>query len=170
MSNNQKKPASFAKWVIYSFIMLVLLVLQNTLALHISNICLILPAVIILALNDESDTCIILGGIFGLLWDITSGYIFGYNALLMIIFAFSAQMVSSNLIRVKLSTNLLTVLSYTAVYQLLTYLIFFLFWNRGGAWYMIFIALFRSLLSSAITSTALFFGIRSLGRKLNSPT
>ena len=169
MSNNQKKPASFAKWVVYSFVMLVLLVLQNTLALHISNIGLILPAVIILALNDESDVCIILGGIFGLLWDITSGYIFGYNALLMILFAFSAQMVASNLIRVKLSTNLLTVLSYMAVYQILTYLIFFLFWNKGGAWYMIFVSLFRSLLSSAITSSILFFGIRSLGKKLNSP-
>ena len=107
--------------------MLLLLVLQNTLALHISNICLILPAVIILALNDESDACIILGGVFGLLWDITAGSIFGYNALLMILFAVTAQIIANNLIRVKLTTNLLTVLSFMAVYQLLTYLIFFLF-------------------------------------------
>jgi len=150
--------------------MLLLLVLQNTLALHISNICLILPAVIILALNDESDACIILGGVFGLLWDITAGSIFGYNALLMILFAVTAQIIANNLIRVKLTTNLLTVLSFTAVYQLLTYLIFFLFWGKGGAWHMIFIALFRALLSAAVTSTVLFFSLRALGKKLNSPT
>lgn len=170
MSHNSTRSALFSKWVIYSFLMLFLLVLQNTLALHISNICLILPAVIILALNDESDACIILGGVFGLLWDITSGSVFGYNALLMILFAFAAQIIANNLIRVKLLTNLLTVLSFAAVYQLLTYMIFFLFWGKGGAWYTIFTALFRTAVSSAITSTLLFFGIRAIGKRFNSPS
>lgn len=168
MSHNPTRSASFSKWVIYSFLMLFLLVLQNTLALHISNICLVLPAVIILALNDESDACIILGGVFGLLWDITAGSIFGYNALLMIIFAFVAQIIANNLIRVKLLTNMLTVLAFAAVYQIITYLVFFIFWNQGGAWYMIFIALFRTAVSSAINGTILFFIIRAIAGRFKA--
>ena len=73
MNVNAKLKASFAKWAIYSFLLLIMLVLQNTLSLHISNICLVLPAVVVISLNDDTDVGLVLGGVFGMLWDVTSG-------------------------------------------------------------------------------------------------
>lgn len=169
MNNNTRFKASFAKWVVYSVALLLLLVMQNTLALHVSNICLILPAIIVISLNDDSDTGLILGGVFGLLWDITAGTLFGYNALLMIIFAFAAQIVAANLIRVKLVTNMLTAVVFAAIYQIITYFFFFVIWGDGGAWYTIFLALLRSSISAAISATAMLFIFRLLSHSLSDP-
>ncbi|MBO4933973.1 MAG: rod shape-determining protein MreD [Clostridia bacterium] len=169
MNNNTKPKASFAKWTVYSFLLLLMLVLQNTLSLHIENICLVLPAVIVISLNDDSDVGLVLGGVFGLLWDVTSGRLFGYNALLMLLFAFAAQIVAANLIRVKWLTNLVTVAAFAAIYQLITYLFFFLIWGNGGAWYTIFRAIFRGGLSAAIAGTVFFIIFRPICRKINSP-
>lgn len=169
MNGNTKLKASFAKWAIYSFLLLLMLVLQNTLSLHISNICLVLPAVVVISLNDDSDVGLVLGGVFGMLWDVTSGTLFGYNALMMLIFAFASQIVAANLIHVKWLTNLIAVAVFAAVYQVITYLFFFLIWGNGGAWYTIFLAIFRGGLSAAITGTLIFLIFRLIGRKLNSP-
>jgi len=166
---NAKLKASFAKWAIYSFLLLIMLVLQNTLSLHISNICLVLPAVVVISLNDDTDVGLVLGGVFGMLWDVTSGTLFGYNALMMLLFAFAAQIVAANLIRVKWLTNLITVAAFAAVYQVITYLFFFLIWGDGGAWYTIFRAIFRGSLSAAITGSLIFMIFRLISRKLNSP-
>lgn len=169
MNNNSRFKASFAKWVIYSIALLLLLIMQNTFALHISNVCLILPAVIVISLNDDSNTGLILGGIFGLLWDITSGTLFGYNALLMLIFAFTAQIIAANLIRVKWITNMLTAVVFAALYQIITYFFFFVIWGNGGAWYTIFLALLRSSVSAAIAGTVMLFIFRLLSRNLSDP-
>ncbi|MBR5942264.1 MAG: rod shape-determining protein MreD, partial [Clostridia bacterium] len=160
----------FAKWAIYSFLLLLMLVLQNTISLHMKYICLVLPAVVVISLNDDTDVGLVLGGIFGLLWDVTSGTIFGYNALMMLIFAFAAQIVASNLIRVKWITNLVTVAAFAAVYQVITYFFFFLVWGNGGAWHTVFRAIFRAGLSSAITGTLLFGVYRLISKKLDSPS
>ena len=169
MNNNIKQKIPFVKWATYSFLLLLMLILQNTLSLHIKNVCLVLPAIIVISLNDDSDIGLILGGAFGLLWDVTSGTVFGYNALLMLVFAFAAQIVAANLIRVKWLTNLLTVLSFTAVYQLLTYFFFFLVWGNGGSFLTLLRALLRAGLSAAITGTLLFMLLRPLIRRINSP-
>lgn len=169
MNNNTKAKIPFAKWAIYSFLLLFTLVLQNTLSLHIKNICLVLPAVVVISLNDDTDVGLVLGCVFGLLWDVTSGTLFGYNALLMLIFAFAAQIVAANLIRVKWQTNLLTVAAFAAVYQVITYFFFFLVWGNGGAWHTIFRAIFHGGLSAAITGTLIFIIYRLINRKLNSP-
>ena len=169
MNGNTKSKISFAKWAIYSFLLLLMLVLQNTLSLHISNVCLVLPAVVVISLNDDTDVGLVLGGVFGLLWDVTSGTLFGYNALMMLIFAFAAQIVAANLIRVKWLTNLVTVAAFAAVYQIITYFFFFLIWNNGGAWYTVFRAIFRGGLSAAITGTLLFIVYRLISRKLDAP-
>ena len=169
MNVNTKLKASIAKWAIYSFLLLLMLVLQNTLSLHISNICLVLPAIVVISLNDDTDVGLVLGGVFGMLWDVTSGTLFGYNALMMLIFAFAAQIVAANLIHVKWLTNLITVAAFAAVYQIITYFFFFLIWGNGGAWYTIFRAIFRGGLSAAITGTIIFFIFRLIRRYLNSP-
>lgn len=169
MNNNTKSKASFTKWAVYSFLLLLMLVLQNTLSLHIENICLVLPAVIVISLNDDSDVGLVLGGVFGMLWDVTSGRLFGYNALLMLLFTFAAQIVAANLIRVKWLTNLITVAAFAAVYQLITYIFFFLIWGNGGAWYTIFRAIFYCCLSASITGTIFFIIFRPISRKINSP-
>ena len=169
MNNNSKTKTSFAKWTVYSFLLLLMLVLQNTLSLHISYICLVLPAVIVISLNDDSDVGLVLGGVFGMLWDVTSGTLFGYNALMMLIFAFAAQIVAANLIRVKWLTNLVTVAAFAAVYQLITYFIFFLIWNNGGAWYTVFLAILRGSFSAAVTGTVFYIIFRPINRKINSP-
>ena len=169
MNTNSKARGSFAKWTVYSFLLLLMLVLQNTLSLHISNICLVLPAVVVISLNDDSDVGLVLGGIFGMLWYVTSGTLFGYNALLMLLFAFAAQIVAANLIRVKWLTNLVTVAAFAAVYQIITYFFFFLIWNNGGAWYTVFLAILRGGLSAAISGTAFFIIFRPISRKITSP-
>lgn len=169
MNNNSKTKTSLAKWTVYSFLLLLMLVLQNTLSLHISNICLVLPAVIVISLNDDSDVGLVLGGVFGMLWDVTSGTLFGYNALMMLIFAFAAQIVAANLIRVKWLTNLVIAAAFAALYQLITYFVFFLIWNNGGAWYTVFLAILRGSLSAAITGTIFFIIFRPISRKINSP-
>lgn len=156
MSANEKSSASLARWVIYSLVLLVLLVLQNTIALHISNVWLIIPAVIAMTLNDESDIGLILGGIFGALWDITSGRILGYNALFLIITAVACQLIVHNMVRVRWGTNLLVTGAAVTAYQLLTYLVFFVIWGNPGSWYTFIVALFYSLLSSAVAALLLF--------------
>ena len=169
MNSNNKPKIPFAKWAIYSFLLLLMLVLQNTISLHMKYICLVLPAVVVISLNDDTDVGLVLGGIFGLLWDVTSGTIFGYNALMMLLFAFAAQIVASNLIRIKWVTNLVTVAAFAAVYQVITYFFFFLVWGNGGAWYTVFRAVFRAALSSAITGTLLFGIYRLISKRLDSP-
>lgn len=167
--NNNKSKASFTKWTVYSFLLLLMLVLQNTLSLHIGNICLVLPAVIVISLNDDSDVGLVLGGVFGLLWDVTSGTLFGYNSLMLLLFAFAAQIVAANLIRVKWLTNLAAVAAFAAIYQLITYFFFFLIWGNGGAWYTVFRAMFRGSLSAAIAGTVFFIIFRPISSKINSP-
>ncbi len=169
MNSNSKSKIPFAKWAIYSFLLLLMLVLQNTLSLHLTNICLVLPAVVVISLNDDTDVGLVLGGVFGLLWDVTSGTLFGYNALMMLLFAFAAQIVAANLIRVKWLTNLITVAAFAAVYQLITYVFFFLIWGNGGAWYTIFRAIFRAGLSAAICGTLIFIIYRLISRRLDAP-
>lgn len=156
MSTSEKSSASLSRWVIYSLVFLVLLILQNTISLHISNVWLIIPAVVALSFSDESDTGLILGGIFGMLWDITSGKILGYNALFLIITAVACQLILKNMVRVRWTTNLLVTLAAVMIYQLLTYLIFFVFWGNPGNWYTFLLALLYAFISSIIAALLLF--------------
>jgi len=157
---------TFAKWTAYSIAMLVLLVAQNTLSLKINNICLLLPAIVIIAMNDDNEIALVLGGVFGLLWDMTTGNLLGYNALILILFAITVSFIAQYMLRVGWLSNLIVILCFAAVYEILIYLFFFVLRGNYGLWYTLIIHLLRGAFSALVNGFLIMLLFNLLRKKL----
>ena len=94
---------------------------------------LVLPAVICIAMFEGELTGALIGVFGGLLCDLSSGLIYGFNGLLFLLFCAAAGLLILHLMRLTLTNALIFSLVALAVRDLLEFYFLYILWGYEGS-------------------------------------
>lgn len=167
------KPTPFIKWGAYSLILLFAYTLQTIPGLFaISSIkpVLILPVAVCICLYEGVLSSSIFSMIAGLLWDISSDKLFGFNAIIFILCGMFISLLCIYYLRTKLVNGILFV-TVTALLQMgLDYLFYYAFWGYGDPVSILLYQLLPTVVYTIAITPLPFFLVRGIARRFNTIT
>ena len=146
-----KKLKLVLKWTLYVVLFLIFYVLQTSVqAFAIFSIkpLLLVPAAVCLAIQEGEFAGGIMGALAGLLCDIGSGELFGFNAIILLICCVVSGLIVEYLMKPNLFTAMVLGAATLLIRGILDYLFFYVMWNYEGSSYM----LVRYILPTALYS------------------
>lgn len=156
-----------AKYLLYVLIVYFSYILQVTPSLFsIAGVrpVLVLPAVICIAMFEGELTGALIGVFGGLLCDLSSGLIYGFNGLLFLLFCAAAGLLILHLMRLTLTNALIFSLVALAVRDLLEFYFLYILWGYEGS----SIIFLRKFLPSVFYSLLFTFPYFWLVRKIKN--
>lgn len=159
------------KWLVYSVLLLLAYTLQTTPELFsIAGIkpVLVLPIAICVCMYEGVLSATIFSMIAGLLWDISSDKLFGFNAIIFIICGMLISLLCIYYLRTKL-VNAIFFISVTGLIQMgLDFLFYYAFWGYGDPVIILLQRLLPTVVYTVVISPISFFIIRSIARRFNT--
>lgn len=156
------------KWVVYSLLLVLFYALQTTPGLF--QIFGVKPVwIVALAVSVAMFENVLPSAFFamtaGLLWDISSGKLFGFNGMVLLICGMFISLLCIYYLHSKLVNSLLFAACAALLQGLLDYLFYYALWGYDGAW----ISLVQNILPTALYTVAatapVFLLIRWLSRR-----
>jgi len=131
----KKKFFSCFRFFVYALIFLLLYVLQNTPSLF--SICgikpiLLIPAAVVFAMYEGEFIGGIFGALAGMFCDMSGFFLFGFDAILTLVFSVVSGLLVIYLLRRNIRNSILLVFLFMTVRCSLTYFFMYQMWNYEG--------------------------------------
>lgn len=154
---------AIARWIIY-----VIMIFAATVIINIGQgvrPLLFIPLCICICMNEGEYTAAVLGGVCGLLLDFSTGKVFGYSSLFMIMFCVAAVLLYKHyLIKNIMNTILMTAL-FTAAYEICDYFFYYVMWNYEGTEYVFSKKCVPCIFYTTIASVFIWFIIKPIVKR-----
>jgi len=158
----RKNSKSFIKWSLYTVILIILYALQTTPHfLEIGRIkpFLILPLAVCISLFESEMGSAVFGLVTGFLWDFSSGKIFGFYGIIIMICCVVITLLSMYLVRVNLINAIITVAAVCFILSIWDFVFYYLIWGYENVM-LSFWQLILSSLYTVIFAPPLYFIVR----------
>ena len=160
-----KRHLIFFKYFTYAALLILLYVLQTTPRLFEiaeTKPNLLIPAAICIAMYEGEFTGGILGALAGLLCDLGSFTIFGFNGILVMAGCVAAGLLTFYLIQLKLINALFLGAGVLLLRGLIEYFFYFQMWGYEGAWRVLVFSTLPIVAYSTLAIVPMFFLVRKL--------
>ncbi len=125
------------KYLCYCAVLLLCALLQNvdslSLQLGSARCFLLIPAAVLLGINEDEKTAAFLGLFAGMLWDMISARHVGFNCIMLMLLCFASSALVSYVFRNTFITGLLAAVAAVIIYCPLYWLFFVLIKSPDGA-------------------------------------
>lgn len=166
----KRSTKNIIKWVIYSLMLYVLLVLQTTPGLfEIKGVkpMLILPLAVFVAVFEGEK-----GGLFfaiatGILTDLASDKILGFTSIILSVCCIAIALLTIFLVRATLINCCVLCTVTLSIYCLLDYLFYYLIWGYSGTFAILLRHYLPMVVYSAIISPLIFIAVKAVASKYN---
>lgn len=165
MNARQKK---VVKWIVYIALLLLFYTLQTTAGLFqikgIRPILLVSMLVSVSFIEEENTACAI-GILGGLLWDLSTGKIMGYSAIVLMVLCIAVSLLGQYFFRVNILNVLLLCAGFIFIYYLIDFIFVYAIWGYNGLGYIALNKLFTSIYT-IVATIPIFFIIKKINQKL----
>lgn len=164
----QKRLAPFFKWGVYSLVLFLFYILQTMpglFSLWGVKPVLLLSFVICVSMFEDVLPSSIFGTVAGLLWDISSDKLFGFNGLIFLLISMGVSLVCIYYLRSKLLNSLMFVAG-AAIFQGLTdYVFYYAIWDYSGASKILLVHVLPTALYTTAVTPLVFLLTRYIASK-----
>lgn len=153
------------KYALMVLLLWVLYILQTTprlFSIYGVKPILVVPAAVCMAMFDGEMVGGIMGGLAGLLCDLGSFTIFGFNGIIVLACCATIGLLTIYLTQLRLMNALLLGFATLLVRGLLEYFFYFQIWNLDGRSQVLFTSTLPTVLYSTITIIPLYFLVRHM--------
>lgn len=165
-----EKLLPYFKWAIYFLLLLLIYTLQTTpnlfMIFGIKPI-LILPLVVCVGMYEG----ILSSGVFaifaGLLWDISSDKLFGFNAVILLCCSVFISLLCVYYLRTKLINAVLFCLIVALLQGLLDFVFYYALWNYQSVHLILLNRILPSIFYTVLLSPLFYYIVRSVSLKFN---
>lgn len=170
MKIKNEKLLPYIKWTIYYFLLILFYSLQTTPNLfEIFGIkpVLVLPLVVCVCMYEGVMTSTIYAMVAGLLWDISSDKLFGFNAIILLSCGMLISLVCIYYLRTKLINSAGFVLLTALIQGFLDFTFYYAIWDYTGSSIILFQRILPTIIYTVIVSPIFYFTIRAISKRLN---
>lgn len=163
----RKNSKTVFKWIIYSLLLLFLYSLQTApFFLQIGNVkpFLLIPLAVCISLYEEETTSAVFGLVTGFLWDFSSGKVFGFFGIIIMICCIAITLLSMYLIRVNIVNALIAILAVCLVLNIYDFVFYYLIWGYEKVMYIFWNSLL-STIYTVILATPFYYLVRRITEK-----
>lgn len=152
------------KWALYVLLSLTLFVLQTTKGFWAFTPVLLIPLAIAVSMfeHDLKLVCAIFGGWCGLLCDIASDRLFGFDAILLTILCVAASLLITHLARPYLLNMAWMTLVSVSFVMLVDYFFYYMIWDVDGILIVFYSYTIPVIVSTTLLCPVLFWLVRKL--------
>lgn len=166
----EKKYSSVIKWSIYSALLIILFSLQTTpnlfLIFAVKPI-LILPLCVCVAMLEGILASSIFGLIAGLLWDISSDKLFGFNGLIFMFICMIISLLCVYYLRTKWLNAAFFTMIAALLQGLIDYVFYFAIWRYDNSVVLIYEKIIPTAIYSSIVTPIIFIVIGFISKKFS---
>lgn len=159
------------KYVVYVVILCVLSLLQNVGGLWFeiggARCFFLVPAAVLLSLDEDEKASALIGLFSGLLWDITSAHHMGFNCLFIMVVCYIMSVLLTHLFRATFWVGYVGAVLFTFLYVLIYWLVFVLIKGGDGAASAFFTFYLPSFFYTAVMAFVMNLVFVPLKKKLN---
>lgn len=159
------------KYVVYAVIIAVLSLLQNVGGLWFeiggARCFFLIPAAVLLSLEEDEKTAALIGLFAGLLWDITAAHHMGFNCLFIMVACYIMSVLVTHLFRATFWVGTVGAVLFTFLYVLVYWLVFVLIKGGDGSGVVFFTFYLPSFFYTAVMTVVMNIAFVPLKRKLN---
>ena len=159
------------KYCLYAVLVLLAALLQNVLASHFeiggARCFILLPAAVIIGINEDEKIAALYGLLGGAVLDITSAQTKCFNAVFLMLACYAASLLVAFYFRSTFHYNMAAVWLTVALYCLLYWLLFVLLKGSTGAGYVLARFYLPSAVYTGVVTPLLYLLLKPLGNKLN---
>lgn len=157
------------KWFVYYLLLVLFYALQTTpLFMQILGIKPVLIVALAICVSVFED--IIPASVFsiftGLLWDISSDKIFGFNALILLVTSVIITLLTIYYIRQRLAMTLVFCGVFMIIQSLLDYLFYYIAWGHGSFTEIYLLKLLPTIIYTLAVTVPIYFLVKSLSGRL----
>ena len=149
------------------FVSYIINVIPWSFSLWMAAPCLLIPFVVCVAMFEEFLPAAFFALAAGLLWDASSGYLFGYNAFFLIIIAVSVNLLVLNLVRVNLPSGILLSFAATALFLLIFFFFFYVLFSREGLLTVFLFSILPSIVLTVIFSPLSYLVVKAIEKRFS---
>lgn len=158
------------KWVVYALLLLLFYVLQTTpLFLQILGIkpVLIVPFIVCLALFESEAAAAIFGIFGGLLWDLSSGRVFGFHAIILMCCCVCIALLVMYLMRNNLWNAIFFIFCVMLLEGALEYLFFYVIWSYENSQIVFLVYTLPTILYTTVTGVPIYYLMKKTATRFN---
>ncbi|MEG2813094.1 MAG: rod shape-determining protein MreD [Oscillospiraceae bacterium] len=168
MQKEKNRPA--IKWAIYYAILLVLFVMQTTpnfLEFFSFKPIFVLPICVCVCMFEDVLPSGIFCVITGLLWDLSSNKLFGFNAIILLACGVFISLLCIYYLHTKLTNSILFSTIVLAIQGLLDYLFYYLIWGYKDSHLILLKHIFPNAIYTIIVGIPIYFLILKISKKFH---
>lgn len=158
------------KWVLYLLLLLVFYTLQTTPGLfQIMGVkpVLIVPFALCVSMFEGELGGAVIGILTGLLWDVSSGRLLGYNGLMMMAFCIVVALLVMYLMRANWLNTVLLCGAVMLVQGLLDFVFYYVMWGYSGVSAILVQVILPTALYTVLISPLMFLLVRKMAMTFN---
>ncbi len=158
------------KWIIYVVLLLLFYTLQTTPGLfQIMGVkpVLIVPFALCIAIFEGEWAGAFIGILTGLLWDVSSDRLFGYNGLIMMIACATVALLIMYLMRANWLNAALLCGGVMLAQQMLDFLFYYAMWGYAGVLQILLQVTLPTVVYTTLLSPLMFLLVRKIASKFN---
>ena len=163
-----RQSGTVISWVLTIIFILLLAVLQTTVlrGLEVFNVIpnLLLSAVVCFGILYGDYNALTIGVICGLILDVIGGRGVGINGLLCALVAYACVSISDSLFNNHVFVAMVFVLVLSIPYELITYILYFAIWGRGGWVFAIFCKILPTAVYNFLVTLLVYPVVKQLAR------
>ncbi|MDF2567959.1 MAG: rod shape-determining protein MreD [Oscillospiraceae bacterium] len=166
----RRSKKDIVKWIIYALLLLVFYILQTTPGLfqiYGAKPVLIVPLAICIAIFEGELGGAVIGLITGLLWDLSSNKLSGYNAIIIMAACIVTALLIMYLMRANWVNATILCGCTMAIHGLLDFLFYYAMWGYEGVWIVLTNRLAPMVVYTAVVTPPIFFLVRKIASKYN---
>lgn len=159
------------KYIVYFLLLILLYALQTTprfLEIMGAKPVFVVPFAVCIALFENEMVSAIYGMLAGMLWDMSSNTLFGFNALILLCCCVTVSLFVMYLMRTKLLNALFFVGVIMVVQGLLHYVFYYLIWQYENSYIVLVRHILPSALFTVIMTIPVYFLVRTIATKFNA--
>lgn len=159
------------KYIVYCAILMICALLQNTAGLFPeiggARCFILIPACVLMSLDEDEKAAALLGLFAGLLWDIVSAEHMGYNCVFLMLVCFISSTFVTYVFRNTFAVSMVCTAVSIVLYCLFYWLIFMVIQKSDGSVWTLFYFYIPCAVYSMVTAPLFYLILKPLGRKLN---
>lgn len=160
------KTQIFLRWFFYALVLLISYSLMSSGAFKTWQPYLIISLCVSVAMREQEFSSSIFGIFCGFMLDISTGMLFGFHALLLMMISLATALLTKNLIKANILNNVIAVAVSSLIIFGLYYAFRFAIWNIDGASKLIFKIYLPSFIATVVTAPLIYLLIKFISGKL----
>ncbi|HEX3026600.1 MAG TPA: rod shape-determining protein MreD [Clostridia bacterium] len=162
---------NWVKWLVYAIVIFFVCLIQTNPEfprILQNGPLLAIPAVITLSMFEGENAGAAYGIAAGLIWDVQTGQVFGYNAFFLLIAGIMVGLMIKYLFSRSLFTDIFLTLGISFGFELLSWFFFYYMTGRGEFLFFLVHVILPTVFYTALFTIPIYYGVRRINRKLTA--